>query len=411
MLPVLLLSASCENLDNDIDRHKDGDIPFIALGDVAAILSEIPLGKEHLYEVHDAVSASSSNGYDDEYTMQNLFSFPGSGVGDSICLAKTCKYSNPLRDVINVYLCSSGKIRLKSSSEASGSDPVSAEEFIEALESSDIQIYWPFSENWDGETYPIITFDPSDGSETNIGYRIKSLNGDDREVEEVIVDEKTAIQNPVWVINRNSDAEFTSLEMLRRQDPDWGSGGGSVIVRPGNERTCMADEAPFLCRSSGYESVRTLILKEIIAKKNFDPWFSGASELFVKMGSVEDFTASTEAELKLFYPTVTDFMIVVKRDKVGVPIPFNAVLVSEWTDQLDQCAFMITEDDGGTRTSWKCSAVVKVSSKSYGFEVNLPFNTRDDIIWRGQLSRKYIEKNDNLLGHFGEMDIIFEILE
>ena len=145
--------------------------------------------------------------------------------------------------------------------------------------------------------------------------------------------------------------------------------------------------------------------------RNYDPWFAGASEFFVKLGSVEDFTASTEAELKLYNPAVTDFMIVVKRKYVGKPRPFNAVLVSDWTDQLDQCALMITEDDGGTRTSWKCSAIVKIASKSYGFEINLPFNTRDDIVWRGQLSRRYLEANDNITGHFGDVDLTFEIRE
>ena len=47
-----------------------------------------------------------------------------------------------------------------------------------------------------------------------------------------------------------------------------------------------------------------------------DSWFAGASEFFVKIGSVEDFTAVTEAELQLYNPLVTDFMIVVKRNQV-----------------------------------------------------------------------------------------------
>ena len=39
-----------------------------------------------------------------------------------------------------------------------------------------MQIYWPYSENWDGKDLPIITFDPEDGAKTNIGYRIISEN-------------------------------------------------------------------------------------------------------------------------------------------------------------------------------------------------------------------------------------------
>ena len=104
-------------------------------------------------------------------------------------------------------------------------------------------------------------------------------------------------------------------------------------------------------------------------------------------------------------------MIVVKRNQMGVPQPFNAVLVSEWTEQLTHCALMITEDDGGTMTKWDCSAVVKVNSKSYGFDISIPFNKRDDIVWRGQLGYRWIESNSNVSGRFGDVSLTFEILE
>ena len=103
--------------------------------------------------------------------------------------------------------------------------------------------------------------------------------------------------------------------------------------------------------------------------------------------------------------------MVVKRDQVGRTIPFNAILVSEWTDQVEQCAFMITEDDGGTITQWICSALVRVESRSYGIEISIPCNSRDDIVWRGQLSRKWLEANSNMTGHFGDVDLVFEVIE
>ena len=339
--------------------------------------------------------------------MRDLFSCPGAGVGDSSIPGKLKSgesgYRSPMRDMIREHLLSGASVLSKSMPKKREAFTSSVDVFLKALESSDIQIYWPFSEDWDGESLPVITFDPCDGSETNIGYRAVDDGSGVRTVEEVIVDERFASEYPVWVVNRNDDAGFTSLEMLRRQDPEWGTGGGSVIVKP--------QTLPSARAASSDTPVRTLILKDFTMLRNYDPWFAGASEFFVKIGSVEDFTASTEAELKLYNPAVTDFMIVVKRKYVGKPRPFNAVLVSEWTDQLEKCALMITEDDGGTRTSWKCSAVVKVASKSYGFEINLPFNTRDDIVWRGQLSRRYLEANDCVTGHFGDVDLTFEIRE
>lgn len=403
---ALMLHSGCERVDTCPGDNEEGALP-VSLEDVALLLSEINIGEEQLREVSDAVSSSSENGYDEEYTMRDLFSCPGAGVGDSSIPGKLKSgesgYRSPMRDMIREHLLSGTSVLSKSMPKKREAFTSSVDVFLKALESSDIQIYWPFSEDWDGESLPVITFDPCDGSETNIGYRAVDDGSGVRTVEEVIVDERFASEYPVWVVNRNDDAGFTSLEMLRRQDPEWGTGGGSVIVKP--------QTLPSARAASSDTPVRTLILKDFTMLRNYDPWFAGASEFFVKIGSVEDFTASTEAELKLYNPAVTDFMIVVKRKYVGKPRPFNAVLVSEWTDQLEKCALMITEDDGGTRTSWKCSAVVKVASKSYGFEINLPFNTRDDIVWRGQLSRRYLEANDCVTGHFGDVDLTFEIRE
>lgn len=146
-------------------------------------------------------------------------------------------------------------------------------------------------------------------------------------------------------------------------------------------------------------------------KQHYDTWFAGASEFFVKLGSVEDFTATTEAELRLYNPAVTDFMIVVKRNQLGIPQPFNALLISDMSDQLTHCALMITEDDGGTITKWDCQALVRVASKSYGIEISIPINSMDDIVWRGQIATSWFKSNSNIMGHFGDVDMIFEVVE
>lgn len=430
VVPVL---QSCEELDDDPEKYLVEETPVsLPLDDVASMLSELPVGKEHLKEVYNAVTSSSWNGYDEEYMMEDLFREPGAGVGDDrigraamavksekmsrcrVPAAAGQEYSSPLRTLIEEHILSaaaSGKVFTKND----GAE-VSADEYLEALRTSDIQIYWPYSENWDGEEYPVITFDPDDGSSSNIGFRLMENADGTVSAEKVIVDEEMAMKHPVWVVNRNDDCEYTSLELLRMQEPEWGDGAGEIIINP--SRTVSgtycgvyrADvEGTYSAEDDGH--VKTLVLKDFTMLRNFDPWFAGASEFFVKIGAVEDFTASTEAELKLYNPAVTDFMIVVKRRQLGQPQPFNAVLVSDWSDQLTHCALMISEDDGGTRTSWKCSAVVKIKSRSYGFEIDLPVNTRDDIVWRGQLSRKYIFANDGMPGHFGDVDLTFEFVE
>ena len=384
---VLLAVAACEKLDDDRTFHvPDEKESLFTLEDVARLLATVPVEAEQLAEVHAAVSASSGNGYDEEYTMQDVFTAPGAGVGDAGASRSPDAYSQPLRDLLREAVR-----RQFAFTRAGEGDQADAEAFLEALAASDVQIYWPYSELWtETPDRPVITFDPGDNSVRNTGYRLR----EDGSVEELLVDEQMALERPFWVVNRNADAEFKSLEMRRREDPDWGKGGGEIIVRT------RADD----------ESFKTLVLRSFQANRNYDSWFAGGSEFFVKCGAIEDFTATTEAELRLYTPSVTDFLIVVRRSQVGKTIPFNAILVSEWRGMLDNCAFMITEDDGGTQTSWKCAATVKYNSKSYGFDIEMPLRSRDDIVWRGALTRSYIEKYAGTVGHFGDVDLVLELI-
>lgn len=390
LIGAMLLAISCENVDtNPRNKDNDGSI-HIELEQVAAILSAIELQSEQLLEVHDAVSSSSTNGYDEEYTMRHLFENPGSGVGE-ITSKSSRRYSTPLRDLI------SDQVKTMTATKAVGVD---ADAFLDALSSSDMQIYWPFSDDWDGKTMPVITFDPEDGSQNNIGYRFVS-DDSGRHWEEVVVDEEFAMTEPVWVVNRNSDAGYTSLEMMRREDPQWGEGGGAIIVKPMGKQPSKAPQTVS----------RALVLRDFTMKRNYDTWFAGASEFFIKIGYLDNFTASTEAELQIFNPLVTDCMVVVKRRNLGVPQQMNVMLMTDWSPQMTSSAFMISEDDGGTQTEWTCKAKVFIESKSYGVEINLPIRTKDDVVWRGELSNRWIEENNNRTWAFGDVDLTFELLE
>ena len=393
---ALLVAAGCEELDDRVEEHVREDA-VVPLAEVAQILSTVPLGTAQLAEVAGAVSASVANGYDEEYTMRDLFADPGAGVGDirpegRRAVPTRAAEDTPLRDLLAAAVAEHFATR------SGTADP---EEYIASLSSSDIQIYWPYAADWDGRTPPVITYDPLDGGDRNIGW---TPEGD-----KVFVDESVAQERPVWVVNRNEDACYKTLEMLRREDPDWGS-GGEIVVSGGRKAACTHSGVMQGAQTRSTSELRTLVLRSFKAARNYDSWFAGGAEFFVKCGAVEDFSATTEAELALYNPTVTDFMIVVRRKQVGLSLPFNAVLVSEWSSMLDQVAFMVIEDDGGSQTTWKCSAVVKYNSKAYGFEVAIPLNTRDDVVWRGQLSRRYIEKYSGRTGRFGDVDLVLELI-
>lgn len=338
---------------------------------IAKLFASLPIGREQMQEVHDAASSSTEGGYDEEYTLERLINAPGCGVGQSETKAGR-QYSRPLRDMLADYLGAGTK----------GGSPEEVEAFLNSLSESDLQIYWPYSEDWDGEEMPIVTFDPGYGSEYNYGYKISRDKDGFHAVDSIYVDEQVAMEHPVWVINTNDDALYTPLDLFRPAQ------SASAATKSGS---------------------RMLYMKSFKMLRHYDSWFRGASEFFIKCGSVNGFSASTEAELKLYSPSVTDFLVVIRRKYLNMDMPFDAIILTDFTNQLENLAFLITEDDGGTQTSWKCSATVKIKSKSYGFDVDIPYNEKDDIVWRGQLSAGFFQKEDIVTGRFGDVMVTFAL--
>lgn len=368
---------------------------------LAKLFASLPIGREQMQEVHDAASSSTDGGYDEEYTLERLINAPGCGVGQNKTKAGK-QYALPLRDMLADYLGAGTK----------GGSQEEVEAFLNSLSESDLQIYWPYSEDWDGEELPIVTFDPGYGSEYNYGYRISRDKDGFHAVDSVYVDEQVAMEHPVWVINTNDDALYTPLDLFR---PAQSVAVQSVVAESASAESVAVESST--AQSVTAESVaqesksgsRMLYMKSFKMLRHYDSWFRGASEFFIKCGSVNGFSASTEAELKLYSPSVTDFLVVIRRKYLNMDMPFDAIILTDFTNQLENLAFLITEDDGGTQTSWKCSATVKIKSKSYGFDVDIPYNEKDDIVWRGQLSAGFFQEEDSVTGRFGDVMVTFAL--
>jgi len=378
--------ASCDELR---PFNPNPDQGLFSLSDVAKILSDLPLESEHLDEVYDAVSASSGHGYDEEYRLTDLFDAPGAGVGDSpqTRATKAGGYTMPLRELFANYLTD------KYGTKAGAAD---VERYINALSDSDMQIYWPYSEEWNGKDFPIVTFDPGYGAEANYGYEVRIDSHGAHVVDSVIVTEQVARERPVWVINRNDDAAFTPFELFEENT-------GTKASKDKDKDKGQGDSKEYI-----------LSIRDFKMLRNYDSWFGGASEFFIKTGAVDGFKATKDEDLKNYSPSLTDLMVVIKRSQLNRKVPFNALLLTNFTEQMEKIAFMVIEDDGGTTTNWKCSAVVKCNSKQYGFELNIPYKDKDDIVWRGQLTRNYFDDvfakgGGTLTGRFGDVEITFAL--
>jgi len=152
------------------------------------------------------------------------------------------------------------------------------------------------------------------------------------------------------------------------------------------------------------------MLKSFKMLRNYDSWFGGASEFFLKMGSATAQKAiTTESDIRDYTPGITDVMIVIRRKYVQKEVPFDAIMVDGFDDSMDKLALLITEDDGGSRTSWKCDISLKIKSKSYAITLDLPYNEKDDIVWRGQLSADYFRTGEPVTGRFGDVYATFAL--
>lgn len=369
---ALCLFFSCDDVSREEMLSSNGTtdsgmILQVTPESVARMLSNLPLTLAQISEVKKAVDASSANGYDEEYPFSLVFSSPGTGVGEEPGTTKAAEDPLSLGNLI----------RERVSGSATRSD-----DFIGELASSNLQIYWPYSDFWDEKSVPVITFIPSDGRESNAGFTTETLPDGSRIVKVIMVDEAYAMTHPVWVVNFNQDSGAITPQMLAKK------------YAPVSETRATT-------------SSKTLRLKEFKAHRQYDPWLSGGSEFFIKIGSLKAFKADVVADLKLYNPEITDLMIKIKRGQVGKALRYNTILVSDWSEQLNESAFMLTEDDGGKMTTWKASGTVKIKSKSYGFEVELPYHRNDDIVWRGKLSSGYFQRYNGLPNRLGDVSVTF----
>lgn len=85
---------------------------------------------------------------------------------------------------------------------------------------NNIEIYWPYSEDWDGVSQPVVVINKNSDDqfiEADKVYAYKltpNQGGTGYDVETIIVDEEYALKNPVWVINE-SDVTLEEITNLK----------------------------------------------------------------------------------------------------------------------------------------------------------------------------------------------------
>ncbi|MCF0197961.1 MAG: hypothetical protein HUK02_01380 [Bacteroidaceae bacterium] len=267
---------------------------------------------------------------------------------------------------------------------------------LSVLENSGrLQIYWPYSEDWDGVSMPAITFAPEDESQLwNIAF-VK----DNERIDTIVVDEEYMQNHPVWIVN---------LSEIRYEDlPDFSSGqyvaNSCAFVGQGYVATHESHDTPLASQSvtrstrSDNNLVYTVQLGSFMSDHQYDSVWAGGSEFIIQMGSLDRFEISSNSQLTVLDPEVTYIRINRSRKDIKNQRWWTdtSVLNFDWTPNENDAAFMIHEEDGGDAVQWEADLSLTWGGAEYGFKVNLPYKNKDELIYKIVYKRDYVFSNSN----------------
>ncbi len=267
---------------------------------------------------------------------------------------------------------------------------------IETLKKNSYQIYWPYSENWDGKTMPVIAFVPEDqNAEIITAYKI-----DGGKLVPMLVDENYAENNPVWIINK-SDIPYEELPNFSNNElvQDGVAYLGGRCDEPGPVE--IAGDKPVIGGGKPpviQPLVMSVYLGGFMADHQYDSWIAGGSEFDITMAQYSGPYIIKEEDFNSKAVTVTTLRITRSRKDIKNKkwIYFdNCVLISEWFGNENNAAFQIIESDGGSKKNFESELTLTLAGKSFGYKVNLPFQSHDERIYRTVYTHNFIRSSNN----------------
>ncbi|MBE9468214.1 MAG: hypothetical protein IMY72_07830 [Bacteroidetes bacterium] len=228
-----------------------------------------------------------------------------------------------------------------------------------------VQIYWPYSENYDGISQPVVTFDPLTNAESNTGFK-KTTNSDGSvSYDTVSVTEEYAMSNPVWIINQNEIA--TSMAQYEGD----GNGGGGTGGGTGGNNTIPASFK--------------LGIDHLVCTKQYDNFWHGGSEFKIILAKAVNTSTVTLEDYNTFCFTRRDI------SKHRVKDGFYLV-TPDWKPEETSRRFIIYEvDDDDMDINFS----VKLKSVTVSFDGTI--RSHNDDVWGMTFDRStfYSKNNDD----------------
>ncbi|GBU08150.1 hypothetical protein AwDysgo_14810 [Bacteroidales bacterium] len=371
-LAIALMLLACSQDENliysDYTITKEHDSEVQKMQSIAYLITALSDQQDIVQEVKAAVDNSMEYGQDEQLRLIDVLN-----QGESKMLKSAA--NSPLAQGIRRKLQENSTGKMAKSTENN---------LLEAfMMQGAVQIYWPYSENWDGKTIPVVAFDPRNGNDWSYAYRKGELSNGVYYIDSsCIVNDEYAMKNPVWIININE----TPYENL----PNFAAGefekNGTTYLSA-KEAEANALKADFNDTKS--TQVNVWRMKTMSLSIHHDGFHNGGSEIIVSTAFPNDSKAGFISKFQIDF---TRGQINNRRVK-----HVNKILNSNWKPEQENNALKIVEGDGGGYKHWKADLKIDLGKilGSYNISANIPYGGLDDPISEYIFDRDYIR----LYGH------------
>lgn len=358
--------ASCSNEDleslpqeNRVLETKSM-ISEVELSTVAQLLASIEIDQAIMDEVKEGVDQSQKYGLDEEYRFADMTKPELSKVRRSTQMLSLIQKMNDKLET------QSGSLR--SSMTKAG--------FFENISDNDLQVYWPYSANWNGTDNPIVLYGIENDKLACIPV---SLADGSLRMDTISVTTEFLKENTVWVISKN-DIPYDEL-------PDFENG---EFVNKDGVFYYSKYATDKLTKNRAKQP--GVYIGAINTLESHEGTLAGGPEFdltWCHAGPTIDINAAPVGYVNKYRVTFT-------KKEVGQPKQIDYPIQPTWKTTQITNALLIYESDGGkNKVGTRTLTYKALSGKMYSVPVQYSYEANDDNVLDMMFERSKIYGDDN----------------
>ncbi len=356
VLLSLIIGTSCTN-EEMIDFQSNQQLQTkaieksIEVSNVAQLISMVEIDGEVMNEVKRGVENSCKYGLDEEYRFTDMLNSSESKISRSSNASILVQKMIEKYDELDLTILNS--------------------DFFDLLENSDLQIYWPYSDNWNGQDRPVI----ASGSDDGKSIFVYNTNG----VDTIPFTKEFVKQNTIWVISENS-TPYDDLPNFYKDE--FVNKDGVVFLSQ------YAAQKTNHIRSIGIDGPGVYFDK-INCLHSYEGGLAGGPEL----NFVWCHAAMSLSNVPTGY--VNTFRYNMKSSEVGKEIQLDYQIRHFWPENELENVLVVFESDGGkSKTGTRNMKFKDYSGKESIVAAQFNYQKRDDFIFDKVFTRKQIYEDN-----------------